>query len=400
MPVCFFGSERQPETPRYLVVEPQYFATLLPAQLSWVVPFLPLIPRIELDMETLCTADAPGWPDITASDVFALITRNPWDIGVAAGYKFAQLLHNVAWYRFCKCVSGGIPSPPTAPTAPDDLPSINLPYYFPRPNAAPCLTYHYELEADFYLSAYQMVVPWVPMPPDWYQMRVTTSATTYTAPFPGSDSLIVRIEDSLTYGGVGASLTTTTGLFPPPTVNHKDILNADYTGRYLRIDVSASNHEPQHVAAVIDVEFWCSGTAADIPSMPCCPPDENTLAMLRRIDTATELIQRQIAPFSYVLGAEHEGLEGQGSVAVQGLLGVRVQITAMPGYVGVEYDTPEVYFNIGSIAWATTDGDLVPIRVTVAPQLDMPPYAGIFTRIDYTLNPGVVMTLTELRREP
>jgi len=46
------------------------------------------------------------------------------------------------------------------------------------------------------------------------------------------------------------------------------------------------------------------------------------------------LIQRQAAPFGYVPGAIHAGLTGTGVIAIQGLIGCKVDITTLPTQLG------------------------------------------------------------------
>lgn len=117
--------------------------------------------------------------------------------------------------------------------------------------------------------------------------------------------------------------------------------------------------------------------------------------LLTRID----LIQRQIVPFAYIPGTSHNGLQGSGSFAVQGILGLRVSLTSVPAYLGVKGTASPTIFEAGYITVGTPDGDLrsEPIYKEQYVMLDISPAV---TSVTYDLAPGVTASILELVREP
>jgi hypothetical protein len=121
---------------------------------------------------------------------------------------------------------------------------------------------------------------------------------------------------------------------------------------------------------------------------------------LQELRELVTLIQRQEVPFGFVDGTPHPGLTGEGQLTVSGLLGIRVDLTTIPAYVGRIDGTPTVYFDVGYVALGTTTGFQRRDIIRHDPQFIWSGEAGLFTRVGYTFPPGVVATITELLREP
>jgi hypothetical protein len=111
------------------------------------------------------------------------------------------------------------------------------------------------------------------------------------------------------------------------------------------------------------------------------------------------LIQRQSAPFGYISGTLHSGLSGTGTVAVQGILGLLLNIS-IPSRAGALAGTPVSSYDVGWVNFGTSSGFEIKRLLRSDSQLVFPGVAGLWTLVGYTLLPGVTMTLTELRREP
>jgi hypothetical protein len=114
----------------------------------------------------------------------------------------------------------------------------------------------------------------------------------------------------------------------------------------------------------------------------------------------TTLIQRQVAPFAYVPGTAHAALTGAGQFAVQGDIGISVDVTTVPGRAGSEYGNPLNLFDLGWLNVGTADGWVHRELITANPFLYLPPDMGVMTLVGYSLSPDVVATITELVREP
>ncbi len=123
-----------------------------------------------------------------------------------------------------------------------------------------------------------------------------------------------------------------------------------------------------------------------------------TYQALQSLVLDVRLIQRQKVPFAYVPGTAHTGLTGAGTIAVQGLLGLSVVITAQPGYFSSDMAPVASTFKFGSLSWGTTDGYELRHVVTHNPHL----FTGIdgdIAAIGYLFEPGVTATILELLRE-
>jgi hypothetical protein len=110
------------------------------------------------------------------------------------------------------------------------------------------------------------------------------------------------------------------------------------------------------------------------------------------------LIQRQKVPFAYVAGTLHSGLTHSGQFAVQGILGLSVQLTTVPLGIGETSDDPIVYFRAGWVATGTPDGWRRSVTISHNPMwIDVEPDD---TLVGWTFTEGVVANIEEFRREP
>jgi len=125
----------------------------------------------------------------------------------------------------------------------------------------------------------------------------------------------------------------------------------------------------------------------------------NMSAQLGWLRTDVELIQRQGVPFGYVTGAVHPGLTGDGSFDVADILGLAVNCTTIPGYLSFNAGTPDEHLFLGRLNLGTLDGWAPRLVLVDQPQLFLG-VSGALTVVGYSLAPGVVATITELRREP
>jgi hypothetical protein len=120
---------------------------------------------------------------------------------------------------------------------------------------------------------------------------------------------------------------------------------------------------------------------------------------LANTNSLVTLIQRQKVPFGYVNGLVHAGLTGTGSFAVQGILGLAIESTTIPPTLSASMAPVNSYFRLGEISFGTASGYIRRQLVTHNPHL-IPDIDGDVTIVAYLFEPGVVATVTELRREP
>jgi hypothetical protein len=112
------------------------------------------------------------------------------------------------------------------------------------------------------------------------------------------------------------------------------------------------------------------------------------------------LIQRQQVPFGYIQSTAHTGLSGDGHIDVSGLIGCLVEVTDQGTNTGQQLGDPDVLWNAGWINWGNADASSPRSFIDCTPMLSLPAAAGQYTRIGYSLPTGIVITITELEREP
>ena len=96
----------------------------------------------------------------------------------------------------------------------------------------------------------------------------------------------------------------------------------------------------------------------------------------------------------------HTGLSGAGALSISGLLGVKINVSTLPAPIGREGTSPTEYFDMGWITFGTPDGYPQSYRLEREDQLILPARCSAFTELAYDLRPSVVITVTELVREP
>jgi hypothetical protein len=147
------------------------------------------------------------------------------------------------------------------------------------------------------------------------------------------------------------------------------------------------------------LDFWAyCGAALPGASAPC-QADPVVLDLLGQIMSLVVLIQRQGVPFATIDGTSHTGLTGNGTIAVSGLIGAVVTVTSTPTWVGVEDGLPDVLFNVGWVNWGAAGRYTAREFITASPMVTSPPIAGVYTSLNYSIPPGVTVTIVELRRE-
>lgn len=229
-----------------------------------------------------------------------------------------------------------------------------------------------------------------PMPASASLMQITNTITVLNAPGFGVTHVVDQYnaanqlvrEDS--FHQPLSQLSFTQNLFPIATVTHYVYhLNADGGSGSINVDAS--------------LRVYCNGDTPGTQSA-CCPPDTATQSYLDSIFRLVSLIQRQAAPFSYVLGADHPGLTGNGVLNVSELLGMKLTPGTLPPDVGVAVGDPDTLWLDSWINWGNADGWTAREFLRSSPHLSLPAAAGQFTRLGYSLRPGLVVDATELVR--
>jgi hypothetical protein len=357
------------------------------ARLQFLIPLLGLPP---LELGPFCGTDPPDQPTFTEDEIFALLQLK-LDADYFSGLaKARDLVLRMLWYDMCECTTPSA-DPYVEPTLPTNTP---LPVGPAAPIIPPCLEPVTESHDIVPGGSVVINLPTV--------IGQNASLVTVQSSNTGGDSIssATRTVAWISATGVSTVLASWNAVanaaiplkevFLPPGVEH------------VRIALEEAGHTgiSHHFEDVITV--WCDGaTPGGTSQLPCCPPDESTQSYLDLILNMVTLIQRQAVPFSYVYGTNHEDLSGDGEIAVQGILGVSINITTLPGYVGSADGTPVHLFDAGFITLGTADGWALSRRLDADGSLILaPPGAGAITRVGYTLPAGLVCDIRELVREP
>jgi hypothetical protein len=148
------------------------------------------------------------------------------------------------------------------------------------------------------------------------------------------------------------------------------------------------------------------------PTFPCDPADlcasisqiraqlNALVGTVASMKTVVELTQRYGLPFAYIHGAAHSGLTGQGSFAVSRLVGLDIDITAMPPDTLRLRGNPEYLFDMGWLSISDANGMLEEKRLTREALLWLPRLMPTALTFAWDLFVGVQMRVTELQAEP
>jgi hypothetical protein len=410
MVVCPHGSEPKATSPAYIHIDSGQILTLYPApMLSWFAPFAPYLPAIDLDVGAFCALEPPTIPGIDAEDIAALITGGRIGAAQVAIEKFLQIAYAYAWYSLCTCKIDTTPSAPTSPSAPSNLPVINPPSVVTQPLVGSCGDYSGGPVTVAYAdTASRYVMPstgtYVGNPPYSLLLPLPTGATYFRFTANNVSSTVGHTTDKIScnirwVNGAGSVLRIDTpgDVVTGGSMSMSNSIPAGAVAFFCNASVGAGSSYTQQVTA--RAELFC-GTTPGQTQAPCCPPDPILMAKLNGLIEMVTLIQRQSSPYAYVPGTVHTGLSGDGSFTVFGLVGMALDITTLPSNYSATDGTPVHRNRLGWLRMGTVDGWTDAREIDTDPLIWLPPAASAYTLIGYTLAPGVIATLKELKAEP
>lgn len=386
------GGTSAPKVAAAAVVD--YSAGLLAAifaayDLAWLIPIIPFVGLAPLTLSTFCGSDPPAVPTFTSAETNAVLKLQfgpDFDSGLA---KLKDLVLNVIWYDACHCTSGAL-VPLTPPAMPVGTPVFQPPV---PPTNTPCDSVPQRTVTSFV----------GPSPGLLTSKPITYVVFRWTNTILGGagGTYQVNLGQWFSQANPGPTLTflAQTQYFISPGESQKQVVKVAAGTNFVRPDVTFSSG-----SGTSTIQYSIDGYCGDAPpgaiETPCCPPDLATQASLDLILKMVTLIQRQSVPFAYLASTAHAGISGTGSIAIQGLLGVKVEVTTLPASLGVSGTSPAEHFDLGFITFGTTDGYPHSIRLEHQVQLMLPARCSVFTTLAYDLHPGVQVTITELLREP
>lgn len=218
---------------------------------------------------------------------------------------------------------------------------------------------------------------------EWHHIVITKSGTTCTVYVDGVSAGSFTSASGGVLVGAPGSITGGSGV----AIAEVAVYGAVLSGTRISAHYAAADRKAYRPA-------WKGGSIAQPGGL------SDAASALEQIRDLVTLIQRQEVPFGFIDGTAHSGLTGSAQLTVSGLLGIRVDLTTIPAYVGRIDGQPIVYFDVGYVSLGTTAGFQRRELLRHDPQYVFSGEAGLYTRVAYTFPPGVVATITELLREP
>jgi len=394
--ICGGGtSGPKPGTSAVVLVGSGTIATMLQKSTNtWLQFAAALLTLPELVLSVFCGGDPPAMPTFTSTESNALLNAT-FDADFFNGLaKFTDLVHNLAWQEYCQCTSGALVVPP--PVAP---PAGTAIYQTPPPpTSTPCYA---EAPNPFALAmgtgnsyAHQVGSGADPIT-NATAVRITSTAEIQSGIGHHYQWTIFGVTNA---GGLGTNIPGTHAFATTGTDSTIVLVpSADMLYFYGTVQAVGTDSGFVRVSDYY-MEVFCNGNLPGAQSA-CCPPDVATQSYLDLILKTVTLMQRQIAPFSYVPGEVHTGCIGNGIIAVSGIIGVKVELTATPARLGTVLGSPDTLYDAGWLNIGTDDGFGPRQFISSNPML-LFPISGAVTVIGYSIPLDVTATITTLRREP
>jgi hypothetical protein len=360
----------------------------------------PLINVLSYDALNACTTDPPTMVDLTPDEANALLSLQLGGDFASGLAKLGDIVLNLAWHEYCQCSSFGTP-PLIAQPAPPGL-TVALP-------TGECGTFTGELVAMqcaspnfvFYLLGEGHQNPSGSTRSNPASLWIPAGATSVRATVTLTDSLNALTGASIDWFNASNVNISNSGVgmcFPGSPQTLEMAIPAGAVRFGVQVGVQCSPPVLQHAFA--SVAFYCGGSNPSAPAGGCCPPDPLTAEMTRQTWELVRLIQRQLVPFAYLSSTEHASLTGNGSFAVQGLVGIRVELESWGDIVGEYSGDPDVLTGAGWFNWGNADGVSAREWISAEQQVSFPAAAGQYTAVHYSFGLGVTGRITELVREP
>lgn len=414
------ASQQKPGLGTQLVV-PLGLITAGLAEISgWLLPFGVLLDGFIFDLVNSCGTDPPACPNFQPSDLLNLVggVLNP-NAGATVA-KISALINRWLWFQYCQCTSVATPAYDCFPGQPAGTTLPNP----PNPTQG-CVNGQWQglLPRNVPGLGINTIVDCVGLCPAGtgapIQVREVDGNLYPAQPIPSnvtSARLQMNVTCVPTAQGGGAAVTaffydvngSSVGSIAPSqcTPGFADVpdrtSSVPATAKFWRARGSWLNpldpYTPQQASAVLTATCGAGSVPAG-PTSPC-GPDPTTLALLSKIFDLLTLVQRQVAPFSYVSSTVHPNLVGQGEIAVSGVLGIKITPGTLPGPIGQQLGDPTELWGAGWYSWGNVDGFSNREFLTHAPQVSLPDLAGQYTRVGFSLPPGLAVTITELVRSP
>jgi len=387
-------AEPRPEFGAFVFIGPAAAAqTLNSAPVPWAVAFAAYLGLKQYELSTFCTGEPPDLPTLTDDDLANLVGLFDPVLHTLAVNKFQDLVGHYLWPLLCRCTVVATPAPLTPPSAPSGLPNINPSLPGSPPAITPCLILDTGVQSTTSSTEQVKLGPfsWPAGATSFKQIWDNVSGgVTGLSQYQLMANTTNNTSTWSSYGFQGGGVGVAHSESSIGTVNLPKAFN------WLTMKVSTGT-----LVGRQQLYVYCGGSLPNSPQPNCgCPPDPFLSAQLQQILDLVTIVQRQAVPFGYVQGPDHTGLSGNGFLLVADLIGAQIDVTTLPDSYGRASGEPDEIFELGFLTWGTTDGYRSSTRLEHEHQVLFPPLAGVFTVLGYSLAPGVVITITELVREP
>ena len=380
------------------------------------------------DLTNFCTIDPPTDPGLTSADVIDVLNFADPTVNLPALNKVRQWFNSRYWYQICQCTSVSTPAPPALSSPGTPTTNGGLPPQGNTPCFAGSITDHIQRSSvaqqhDLTGSLLPTAGPAI----NGTGIVIGSSAglTANVYPIPSTVSQVdifhqvLEVDPAVAGGGElkanfyvtnasGVQLHSTqlvsatsssspaTASFPlsdpfffPSGSTHWGIGS---------ITPASAAHSPSDQAIGLATTVTCTGPAL---GETCCPPDPHVMQTLTQIHGLLQAVYALLGSsvHSYVDGTIHSGLTDHGTVTVDPLaIAIKVNITTLPTYIGQAVGAPPYLFDAGFITPANTKGPTSPERLQFSTQVFVLPI--LPAAVDFTLAPGVVIDITELKAGP
>lgn len=389
-----------------IVVTQQYVQSILPPALAFLYPYLPFMHGLEIgDVPTFCSVDPPTWSLPTGPQFLDFVSNGNFANATLVNNFLIDITRAYLWYSLCKCTVGS-PTPITPPTAPTDLPVLNPTGIVSLPLNPNCDNIHNSNATigPYVAAAFGPVHSGDTGSPAAYIFLPTSQATSYRVTLKNTTltgtglSMPFQIKQASTFAGAAPLGATASGTLAAGATT-QFIMTATVGPPYLVWLYGPTTGTGTADFSGSMLEAFCGGDTPGGTQNPCCPPDEILSNNVASILNLVTLLQRQLAPFATVHGTAHTGLSGNGQFAVQGLVGLAVDLTTTPSRAGVTSGDPDQIYDVGWVNVGTADGWGPRHFISSDPFL-LSPVAGDVTLVGYSIPDDVTLTITELVREP
>jgi len=359
----------------------------------WLAAIAAYLGSLAYDVDQICSTDPPDEPTIVTSDWFFLIGQGgDRTQHLASVAKFDQLIRHWLWYQNCECIAGTTADPAAPQSQPTDWPT-------PDPNgrglaAAPCLTFGPESRGVASSGGFAVgAAAFAPLTVTAITADVENAITS-----GAGATAQIRFEYQLQASG-GTTVGPRYDFALTPT-SAKHTVTIPYIPGYTHLELYINGTAGTGFSlATVTFYFWCNG---DDPSgggqLECCSDPHLSVQVQEILDLVT-LLQRYVAPFALIDG-EHHVVFDQGEFDVGRVVGIRVESgSSLPSSIGVLDGHPDELFDFGKISWGDADGFAHSERITTLPFESTPFQASRFTRVGFSLAPGVTVDMVELQAE-